>query len=52
MRLRTFPACSPGVGEFTIHKEFVSAKVAGNGASLNNPALDRISILPPKPVCW
>lgn len=29
-------------GEFTIHKEFVSAKVAGETASLRNPALDRI----------
>jgi hypothetical protein len=32
----------PGVCEFTIHKEFVSAKVAGETASLLNPALDRI----------
>ena len=31
-----------GIGEFTIHKEFVSAKVAGETASLLNPALDRI----------
>jgi predicted TIM-barrel fold metal-dependent hydrolase len=31
-----------GIGEFTIHKEFVSAKVAGGAASLTNPALDRI----------
>ena len=31
-----------GIGEFTIHKEFVSAKIAGETASLTNPALDRI----------
>jgi predicted TIM-barrel fold metal-dependent hydrolase len=31
-----------GIGEFSIHKEFVSAKIAGETASLTNPALDRI----------
>jgi predicted TIM-barrel fold metal-dependent hydrolase len=31
-----------GIGEFTIHKEFVSPKVAGDVASLTDPALDRI----------
>ncbi len=31
-----------GIGEFTIHKEFVSAKVAGEVASLTNPAVDSI----------
>ena len=40
--LQTFPGVFEGIGEFTIHKEFVSSKVAGNGASLTNPALDRI----------
>jgi len=40
--LRTFPGVFTGIGEFSIHKEFVSAKVAGNTASLRNPALDRI----------
>ena len=40
--LLTFPGVFTGVGEFTIHKEFVSAKVAGETASLLNPALDRI----------
>jgi predicted TIM-barrel fold metal-dependent hydrolase len=40
--LRTFPGVFSGIGEFTIHKEFVSAKVAGGAASLLNPALDRI----------
>jgi predicted TIM-barrel fold metal-dependent hydrolase len=40
--LRTFPGVFSGIGEFTIHKEFVSAKVAGETASLTNPALDKI----------
>lgn len=40
--LETFPGVFSGIGEFTIHKEFVSAKVAGVTASLRNPALDRI----------
>ena len=40
--LKTFPGVFTGIGEFTIHKEFVSAKVAGDVASLNDPALDRI----------
>jgi predicted TIM-barrel fold metal-dependent hydrolase len=40
--LRTFPGVFSGIGEFSIHKEFVSSKVAGDVASLTNPALDRI----------
>jgi predicted TIM-barrel fold metal-dependent hydrolase len=40
--LRTFPGVFSGIGEFTIHKEFVSAKIAGGVASLLDPALDRI----------
>jgi hypothetical protein len=40
--LQTFPGVFSGIGEFTIHKEFVSAKVAGEKASLINPALDRL----------
>jgi predicted TIM-barrel fold metal-dependent hydrolase len=40
--LTTFPGVFSGIGEFTIHKEFVSAKIAGETASLLNPALDRI----------
>jgi predicted TIM-barrel fold metal-dependent hydrolase len=40
--LRTFPGVFTGIGEFTIHKEFVSSKVAGDIASLTDPALDRI----------
>ncbi len=40
--LQTFPGVFTGIGEFSIHKEFVSAKVTGETASLTNPALDRI----------
>jgi predicted TIM-barrel fold metal-dependent hydrolase len=40
--LKTFPGVFTGIGEFSIHKEFVSAKIAGEVASLNDPALDRV----------
>jgi predicted TIM-barrel fold metal-dependent hydrolase len=40
--LETYPGVFTGIGEFTIHKEFVSSKVAGEIASLTDPALDRI----------
>lgn len=40
--LATFPGVFSCIGEFSIHKEFVSAKIAGGPASLTNPALDRI----------
>jgi len=40
--LTTYPGVFSGIGEFTIHKEFVSAKVAGETASLTNRALDRL----------
>jgi predicted TIM-barrel fold metal-dependent hydrolase len=40
--LQTFPGVFPGIGAFTIHKEFVSSKISGETASLTNPALDRI----------
>jgi predicted TIM-barrel fold metal-dependent hydrolase len=40
--LQTFPGVFSGIGEFTVHKEFVSAKIAGGPPSLQNPALDRI----------
>jgi len=43
--LRTFPGVFSGIGEFTIHKEFVSPKVAGEVASLTDPALDSILAL-------
>jgi len=40
--LRTFPGVFTGIGEFSIHKEFVSSKIAGEVASLTNPALDSL----------
>jgi predicted TIM-barrel fold metal-dependent hydrolase len=40
--LKLFPGVFSGIGEFSIHKEFVSSKIAGEKASLINPALDRI----------
>ncbi len=40
--LHVFPGVFSGIGEFTIHKEFVSAKIAGETASLLNPALDKV----------
>jgi predicted TIM-barrel fold metal-dependent hydrolase len=40
--LKTFPGVFSGIGEFSIHKEFVSSKIAGEVASLQDPALDRI----------
>jgi predicted TIM-barrel fold metal-dependent hydrolase len=40
--LETYPGVFTGIGEFTIHKEFVSSKVAGEVASLTDPALDRL----------
>ena len=40
--LKTFPGVFSGIGEFSIHKEFVSAKISGETASLTNPALDRV----------
>jgi predicted TIM-barrel fold metal-dependent hydrolase len=40
--LKLFPGVFTGIGEFTIHKEFVSAKTAGGPASILSPALDRI----------
>ncbi len=40
--LKIFPGVFSGIGEFTIHKEFVSSKVSGHTASLTNQALGRI----------
>ena len=40
--LQTFPGVFSGIGEFSIHKEFVSSKIDGDVASLTDPALDRI----------
>jgi len=40
--LLTFPGVFSGIGEFSIHKEFVSAKTEGDVASLTDPAIDSI----------
>ncbi len=40
--LKAFPGVFTGIGEFSIHKEFVSAKIAGEVASLQDQALDRL----------
>jgi len=40
--LTTFPGVFTGIGEFSVHKEFVSSKISGETASLTNPALDRV----------
>ncbi len=40
--LLTFPGVFSGIGEFSVHKEFVSSKIAGGPASLPDPALDRL----------
>ena len=40
--LLTFPGVFTGIGEFTIHKEFVSDKVRPGPASLLDPALDSV----------
>jgi hypothetical protein len=40
--LRIFPGVFSGIGEFTIHKEFVTPKIGDEIASLNDPALDHI----------
>jgi hypothetical protein len=40
--LQTFPGVFVGIGEFSIHKEFVTSKVAGDPPSLSDPALDRL----------
>jgi predicted TIM-barrel fold metal-dependent hydrolase len=40
--LTTFPGVFEGIGEFSIHKEFVSSKIAGGPASLIDPALGRL----------
>jgi predicted TIM-barrel fold metal-dependent hydrolase len=40
--LETFPGVFEGIGEFTIQKEFVSAKLAGGPPGVRNRALDRL----------
>jgi len=40
--LETFPGVFSGIGEFTIHKEFVSSKLGADVPTLSDPALARI----------
>ena len=40
--LHTFPGVFEGIGELSIHKEFVTSKIAGEPPSLEDPALDRL----------
>jgi hypothetical protein len=40
--LTAFPGVFTGIGEFSIHKEFVSAKISGEVASLQDRGLDRL----------
>src|SRR5262245_16662199 len=40
--MKAFPGVFSGIGEFSIHKEFVSAKISGEVASLQARALDRV----------
>jgi Amidohydrolase len=40
--LQTFPGVFSGIGEFSIHKEFVTSKIAGETPSLQDKALDRL----------
>ena len=40
--LTLFPGVFSGIGEFSVHKEFVSPKIAGGGASLTDRSLDRL----------
>src|SRR5215470_6219539 len=40
--LTAFPGVFTGIGEFSIHKEFVSAKISGEVASLQDRALDHL----------
>ena len=40
--LLMYPGVFSGIGEFSVHKEFVSSKVTGHTASLRNEALDAV----------
>jgi predicted TIM-barrel fold metal-dependent hydrolase len=40
--LRTFPGVFTGIGEFSLHKEFVSEKARPGPASLLDPAIDSV----------
>lgn len=40
--LLTFPGVFVGIGEFSIHKELVTSKIAGHAASVKNPAINEL----------
>lgn len=40
--LQTYPGVFSGIGEFSIHKEFVSSKISNGPASLTDQSLDRL----------
>jgi len=40
--MKMYPNTFVGLGEFSIHKEFVSSKISGEAASLKNESLDKI----------
>jgi hypothetical protein len=40
--LQTYPGVFEGIGEFSLHKEFVTSKLAGDPPGLEDPALDRL----------
>ena len=40
--LLLYPGVFSGIGEFSVHKEFVSSKILGHTASLHNPAVHKI----------
>jgi predicted TIM-barrel fold metal-dependent hydrolase len=40
--LQTFPGVFEGIGEFSLHKEFVTSKLVGEAPGLEDPAVDRL----------
>lgn len=40
--LETFPGVFEGIGEFSLHKEFVTSKLAGGPPGLDDPAIDKL----------
>ena len=50
--LKTFPGVFTGIGEFSIHKEFVSAKIAGRRRASRTLRWIASSTSPPRPASW
>jgi predicted TIM-barrel fold metal-dependent hydrolase len=40
--LEEYPGVFVGIGEFSLHKEFVTSKIAGGPPGIDDPALDRL----------